>query len=130
MTLPKVLVIDDAETIRRSVVDALEPAGFSVVTASDGFRGIARLKETHDLCLVIIDLNMPGLSGLGVLDWMRKDASPHLPPALFMTTEINTAALEHAKSAGAIGWLVKPCQPEQLVAVAKRVLSKRRPVGS
>jgi two-component system, chemotaxis family, chemotaxis protein CheY len=130
MTSHKVLIIDDAETMRRAVVDALEPAGFSVLTAADGFRGIAMLKETRDLCLVIIDLNMPGLSGFGVLDWMRKDASPHLPPAVFMTTEISSAALEQAKSAGAVGWLVKPCRPEQLVAVAKRILAKRSEHGS
>ena len=128
--MPKVLIIDDAETMRRSVVDALEPAGFSVLTANDGFMGIAALKETRDLCLVIIDLNMPGMSGFGVLNWMRKDASPHLPPAVFMTTEVSASALAQAKSAGAIGWLIKPCRPEQLVAVAKRVLAKRKPHGS
>ena len=130
MTPPKVLIIDDAETMRRSVIDALTPAGFSVLTASDGFRGIATLKETLDLCLVIIDLNMPGMSGFGVLEWMRKDASPHLPPAVFMTTEISESALEQAKSAGAVGWLIKPCRPEQLVAVAKRLLAKRNANGS
>lgn len=130
MTLPKVLIIDDAETMRRSVIDALTPAGFSVLTASDGFRGIATLKETLDLCLVIIDLNMPGMSGFGVLEWMRKDGSPHLPPAVFMTTEISESALEQAKSAGAVGWLIKPCRPEQLVAVAKRILAKRNANGS
>ena len=130
MTVPKVLIIDDAETMRRSVIDALTPAGFSVLTASDGFRGIATLKETRDLCLVIIDLNMPGMSGFGVLEWMRKDGSPHLPPAVFMTTEVSEAALEQAKSAGAVGWLIKPCRPEQLVAVAKRILAKRNGNGS
>ncbi|HEX2874709.1 MAG TPA: response regulator [Polyangiaceae bacterium] len=130
MTLPKVLIIDDAETMRRSVIEALTPAGFSVLTANDGFRGIATLKETLDLCLVIIDLNMPGMSGFGVLEWMRKDGSPHLPPAVFMTTEISESALEQAKSAGAVGWLIKPCRPEQLVAVAKRVLAKRNANGS
>jgi two-component system, chemotaxis family, chemotaxis protein CheY len=121
----KVLIIDDADAVRRSVVDALEPAGFSVLTASDGFRGIAALKEARDLCLVIIDLNMPGMSGFGVLDWMRKDGSPHLPPAVFMTTEISSAVLEQAKNAGAVGWLVKPCRPEQMVAVANRIVAKR-----
>ena len=130
MTRPKVLIIDDAETMRRSVIDALTPAGFSVLTASDGFRGIATLKETLDLCLVIIDLNMPGMSGFGVLEWMRKDGSPHLPPAVFMTTEVSESALEQAKSAGAVGWLIKPCRPEQLVAVAKRILAKRNANGS
>lgn len=130
MTAPKVLIIDDAETIRRSVVNALEPAGFSVITACDGFHGIATLKETRDLSLVIVDLNMPGLSGFGVLDWMRKDASPHLPPAVFMTTEISEPALVQAKNVGAVGWLVKPCRPEQLVAVVKRVLAKRNKDGS
>ena len=121
----KVLIIDDAESVRRAVTLALEPAGFTVVQASDGIRGIAALQGTHDLCLVIIDLNMPGMSGFGVLDWMRKDRSSHLPPAVFMTTEISSAALEQAKNAGAIGWLIKPCSSEQLVAVAKRAAARR-----
>ncbi|HYQ15545.1 MAG TPA: response regulator [Polyangiaceae bacterium] len=125
MTSRKVLVIDDAETMRRAVVDALTPAGFTVITARDGFHGVAALKETHDLCLVIIDLNMPGMSGFGVLDWMRKDRSPHLPPAVFMTTEVSESALAQAKSAGAVGWLIKPCRADQLVSVVNRVLAKR-----
>lgn len=130
MSAPKILIIDDSETMRRSVVDALEPEGFAVLTASDGFRGIATLKETRDLSLVIVDLNMPGLSGFGVLDWMRKDASPHLPPAVFMTTEVSAPTLEQAKKAGAVGWLVKPCRPDQLLAVAKRILAKQNAYGS
>lgn len=121
----KVLIIDDAEAVRRSVAAALEPAGYSVVMAPDGIRGIAALKETRDLCLVIVDLNMPGMSGFGVLDWMRKDGSPHLPPAVFMTTEVSPAALEQAKNAGAVGWLVKPCRPEQLLAITNRIVAKR-----
>lgn len=130
MSPPKILIIDDSETMRRAVVEALEPEGFAVLTASDGFRGIATLKETRDLSLVIVDLNMPGLSGFGVLDWMRKDASPHLPPAVFMTTEVSAPTLEQAKKAGAVGWLVKPCRPDQLLAVAKRILAKQNAHGS
>jgi two-component system, chemotaxis family, chemotaxis protein CheY len=125
MTARKVLVIDDAETMRRAVVDALTPAGYEVLTACDGFRGVAALKESHDLCLVIIDLNMPGMSGFGVLDWMRKDRSPHLPPAVFMTTEVNESVLAQAKRAGAVGWVIKPCRAEQLVVVVNRVVAKR-----
>jgi two-component system chemotaxis response regulator CheY len=130
VSAPKVLIIDDAETMRRVVVAALEPEGFTVLTAADGFRGIATLKETRDLSLVIVDLNMPGLSGFGVLDWMRKDASPHLPPAVFMTTEVSAPTLEQAKKAGAVGWLVKPCRPDQIVAVVKRILAKKSNNGS
>ena len=130
VTPPKVLIIDDAETIRHSVVAALEPAGFAVLMASNGFQGIAAMKETRDLRLVIVDLNMPGLSGLGVLDWMRKDASPHLPPAVFMTTELSEPTLTQARKAGAVGWLVKPCRPEQLLAAVKRILAKRNNHGT
>jgi two-component system, chemotaxis family, chemotaxis protein CheY len=121
----KVLIIDDAASIRGAVDDALTPAGFTVVHAHDGIRGIAMLREMRDLCLVIIDLNMPGMSGFGVLDWMRKDGSPHLPPAVFMTTEVSESTLAQAKKSGAVGWLVKPCRAEQLVAVANRIVAKR-----
>lgn len=130
MSSRKVLIIDDAETMRRFVADALEPAGFAVITASDAIRGIAALRETRDLCLVIIDLNMPGMSGFGVLEWMRKDASPHLPPAVFMTTEVSDSVLAQAKKAGAVGWVIKPCRAEQLVAVVNRIVAKVERHGS
>lgn len=121
----KVLVIDDAEAMRNFVSDTLTPAGFTVLRARDGFHGIAALKEARDLCLVIVDLNMPGMSGFGVLDWMRKDGSPHLPPAVFMTTELSEASLAQAKKAGAVGWVIKPCRPEQLVTVVNRIVARR-----
>lgn len=123
----KVLVVDDSETMRRHVVASLEPAGFEVATAFDGLSGIALLKTSLDLCLVILDLNMPGMSGLGVLDWMRADGSLHLPPAVIMTTEATPKDMERAKLGGARGWLIKPVAASRLVAVAKRLAENKEP---
>jgi two-component system, chemotaxis family, chemotaxis protein CheY len=123
----KVLVVDDSETVRRHVVQSLESADFEVLTACDGPSGIALLKINHDLCLVILDLNMPGMGGLSVLDWMRAEGSPHLPPAVIMTTETTPRDMDRAKRGGAWGWLIKPVTSSHLVAVAKRVVENREP---
>jgi len=125
----KVLIVDDSETVRRHVADSLETEGFQVLTACDGPSGIAALKTNTDLSLVILDINMPGMSGLGVLEWMREDGSPFLPPAVIMTTEFSPKDIERAKRGGAFGWLIKPVVSSHLVAIVKKTAVKREPPG-
>ncbi|HKQ69911.1 MAG TPA: response regulator [Polyangiaceae bacterium] len=120
----KILIVDDSATIRRSVIQTLEPAGFEVLTACDGLSGIAKLQSTPDLSLVILDLNMPGLTGIGVLERLR-DEKHQSPPIVMMTTEVAPSQIERAKQAGALAWVVKPFKPDQLVAMAKKLTTPR-----
>ncbi len=117
----RVLVVDDSETIRLKAKETLESAGFEVIGAESGTTGMAAYREHQDLNLVLLDLNMPGISGLALLEWVRREKREHTPPVVMMTTEMAPALMERAKRAGAAGWVIKPFNPEQLVSVAKRL---------
>ena len=117
----RVLIVDDSETVRLKAKQTLEAAGFEVIGAESGTTGMAAFREHQDLTLVLLDLNMPGISGLALLEWVRREKRAHTPPVVMMTTEMAPALMERAKRAGAAGWVIKPFNPEQLVSVAKRL---------
>jgi two-component system chemotaxis response regulator CheY len=115
----KVLIVDDSETIRQEVARALSNAGFAVFEACDGIDALERIAET-DFAMVILDVNMPRLGGLDLLDRLKANTKTATLPVLMLTTEAQRSMIERAKSAGARGWLIKPVKMEHLViAVSK-----------
>lgn len=118
--MKKVLVVDDSETIRQQVGRALEQAGFSVVEASDGIEGLDRLAQ-HEFSMVILDVNMPRLNGLDLLDRLKADAKTADLPVLMLTTEAHQAMIDRAKKAGAKGWIIKPVKMELLVSAVTKL---------
>jgi two-component system chemotaxis response regulator CheY len=72
--------------------------------------------------LVVTDLNMPNLDGIGFAQKMRPLAPFKFTPVLLLTTETRTDQKDKAKAAGATGWLTKPFHPSKLRAVVQRVL--------
>lgn len=118
----KVLVVDDSETIRQQVAGALERAGFSVVEAADGMDGLERA-EQNELCMVILDVNMPRLSGLEMLERLRENPKHKSLPVLMLTTEVQQSMIERAKKAGARGWMIKPVKMDQLVSAVTKLAS-------
>ncbi len=111
----KVLIVDDSKTVRREVSEALTKAGFNVVEAADGEQGYGVIKEQPDLLLAILDVNMPRLGGLDLLERLQSDPSTAKVPVLVMTTEVDPTLIQRAKRARARGWLVKPVKPALLV---------------
>ena len=112
----KVIVIDDSKTIREMVRFALERAGYCIVEAIDGQDGLDKLKTVPDLAMAIVDVNMPNMSGIEMLEALKKDAIAPKVPAIMLTTEGAAALIQRAKDAGARGWMVKPFKPDLLVA--------------
>jgi two-component system chemotaxis response regulator CheY len=117
-----VLVVDDSETIRQQVASALERAGFSVVEAADGVDGLERASE-NELCMVILDVNMPRLNGLDMLERLRENPKHQALPVLMLTTEVQQSMIERAKKAGARGWMIKPVKMDQLVSAVTKLAS-------
>ena len=72
--------------------------------------------------LVITDLNMPVMDGIEMIRQIRSGNSNKFVPIILLTTESQDEKKKQGKQAGATGWIVKPFKPEQLVAVAKKVL--------
>ncbi len=77
---------------------------------------------TSPLHLIVTDLNMPKLDGIGLIRKVRANAAYTGLPILMLTTESQDAKKQEAKAAGATGWIVKPFTPQQLLAVIKKVM--------
>ncbi|SPE35586.1 Response regulator receiver protein [Candidatus Sulfopaludibacter sp. SbA3] len=115
-----ILAVDDSATVRQVVAFTLQGAGYNVIQAKDGKDALA--KAVEPLSLVITDLNMPVLDGIGLIQQLRAHPTFKYVPIVVLTTESDTVKKQAARSAGATGWIVKPFNPEQLVAVVKKVL--------
>ena len=117
----KVLIVDDSETIRLDVRRTLGAAGFSVLEARDGLDGLTVAAAHPDLSLLILDVNMPVMNGLEMLERLRQDPTTADIPVLLMTTEAEASLIARAKAAGAKAWFVKPVQPEMLLKATERL---------
>ena len=119
MALKTILVVDDSETIRQGLAAALERAGFAVTTARDGVDGLERIRAEPP-SMVILDVNMPRMSGIELLESL--DVRSSGLPVVLLTTEVQPTLMARAKKAGARGWMVKPVNIEQLVETVRKVI--------
>lgn len=117
----KILIVDDSRTIRQQVSFTLSKGGYQVVEAEDGVQGIEKLKSEGDVAMVISDVNMPNMDGLEMVEQINKDASIKKVPIIMLTTEGSGELINRAKAAGAKGWLVKPFEPDQLIAAVSKL---------
>ena len=117
----KILTVDDSPSIRQMVKLTLSGAGYDVSEAGNGMEGLNAAKATA-VDMVVTDINMPVMSGLGLIRELRKLPAYRGVPILFLTTESDPGMKQEAKAAGATGWITKPFQQAQLVAIVKKVL--------
>jgi two-component system chemotaxis response regulator CheY len=111
----RILVVDDANLVRRFYRDALERAGFTVDEALNGVEALEHiLDETFDL--VIVDVNMPQMDGFTFVKALRRQAAPMSSiPALIISTEAGPQDKAAARATGANFYLVKPISQAALV---------------
>ncbi len=116
-----IMTVDDSASVRQMVVFTLRQGGYEVIEAVDGRDGLSKLRGAS--CdMLITDLNMPILDGIGLIREVRRDPVYRTLPIVMLTTEAQEERKQEGKAAGATGWIVKPFKPEQLLAVVKRVL--------
>jgi two-component system chemotaxis response regulator CheY len=116
-----IMTADDSASVRQMVGFTLRDAGYEVLEASDGQDALAKLTG-KTVQMVITDLNMPNLDGIGLIRALRSQAAYKFIPIIMLTTESQAEKKQEGKAAGATGWIVKPFKPEQLLAVVKKVL--------
>ncbi len=116
-----ILTVDDFSSVLQMVKLTLVGAGYQVIQAANGAEGLAKARSGA-IDLVITDLNMPVMDGLTLIRELRKLPALKGLPIVFLTTESDPAMKQQAKAAGATGWITKPFQQDQLVAVARKVL--------
>jgi two-component system, chemotaxis family, chemotaxis protein CheY len=119
--MAKIMAVDDSVSLRKLVAGTLTAAGHEVSEAGNGIEALNSAKKTK-FDLVISDLNMPGMDGLALIKQLRQLATYKATPVLILTTEMDPNKKKEARDAGATGWLVKPFDPNQLLATIRKVL--------
>lgn len=115
-----VLIVDDSASMRALLRHALTSSGFRVDQAEDGVAALEWLSSnTPDV--IITDINMPRLDGFGLIERLRGEGPHRERPILVLTTESSEEKKDRARKAGATGWIVKPFQPDKLIAAVRRV---------
>ncbi|AHJ26522.1 response regulator [Nodularia spumigena CS-584] len=122
MTL--ILVIEDEEQIRLNIQEILVLADFSVVTSSDGVRGLnlAKVKLPN---LIICDIMMPGMDGLEVLQNLRNDPQTANIPLIFLTAKSERDDLRQGMNLGADDYITKPFEPREILQAVKARLERQ-----
>ena len=119
--MPRILAVDDSASMRQMVSFTLKSAGFDVAEAEDGAAALD-LARKEKFNLVLADVNMPNMDGIALIKALRAEADYKFTPMLMLTTESGTDKKMEGKAAGATGWIVKPFNPEQLIATIQKVL--------
>ena len=117
-----ILVVDDSRFILDIVSFALKPTKHKVATAVDGVEALEKAKNTR-VDLVVTDISMPRMDGFQLIQELRDLTTYRFTPLLVLTTEFRDDQKNRGKAAGATGWLVKPFDPDALLAVVNRVLN-------
>jgi two-component system chemotaxis response regulator CheY len=122
----QVLIVDDSKTVRHDIAEALKLAGFAVVEAADGVAGLERVAEQR-FAMIILDVNMPRMNGLEMLDRLKLDAKTADIPVVLLTTEAEDSMIERARKAGAKGWLIKPVPIAHVVSTVAALTGSAAP---
>jgi two-component system chemotaxis response regulator CheY len=119
--LPRILTVDDSAAMRQMVEVTLTSAGYDVLQARDGREALS-IAGSNSVDLVITDVNMPEMDGIELVRELRGMASYKHIPLLVLTTEASTERKMEGREAGATGWIVKPFNPDKLLATVAKVL--------
>jgi two-component system, chemotaxis family, chemotaxis protein CheY len=123
--MKRILIVDDAATVRMYHRDILEKAGYAVAEAINGIEALEKaLSEPFDL--YVVDVNMPKLDGMGFLRRLREEEGPQVP-AIMISTEAESNDAASAFAAGANDYLVKPAKPVPLLAHVRLLLGEVHP---
>ena len=117
----RVLVVDDARTVRLYYRGILESANIDVTEAANGLEGLERAAEALP-DLLVVDINMPKMDGYSMLRAMRAAESTRSIPAIMISTEAEERDAQRGYEAGANVYLVKPVRPDQLRSLAQLLM--------
>ena len=121
--MAKILVIEDEELIRESIVNILSIRGFNTMGAIDGRMGLQLAKEFLP-DLILGDIRMPEIDGYKVLEYLRQDPLTASIPLIFITAETTKDVFERGQKLGANGYLIKPFATAQLLETISLYLKK------
>ncbi len=120
--MPEVLVVDDSKVMREMIAACLRPdPNLTVTQAASGLEAIERLSlKTFDV--VVLDLNMPDIGGLEVVEFVRSQDKLRVLPILIVTTRGEDTARAAVLAAGASRYMTKPFAPEAILTEVQALL--------
>jgi len=119
--MARILAVDDSASMRQMVSFTLQQAGHEVIEADDGESALD-IAKNESVDLVLSDVNMPRMDGITLIKNLRGLSTYQYTPMLMLTTESGTDKKQEGKAAGATGWIIKPFNPDQLLATVSKVL--------
>jgi DNA-binding response OmpR family regulator len=122
--MAKILIVEDDKFLRELMVEKLKSAGFQIVEAVDGEKGIEEAqKEIPDL--ILLDLILPGINGFEVLSQIKAAATTANIPVIILSNLGAEEDIEKGNSLGASGYLVKAqFTPSEIIEKVNQILAK------
>ncbi|HZG67671.1 MAG TPA: response regulator, partial [Herpetosiphonaceae bacterium] len=118
-TARKVLIADDDESVRSVLRDLLEGEGYSVTEAKSGTEVLTMLAKGGGVSLLLMDVRMPGVDGLEVLDRLRKSSNE--TPVIMITAHATATVGIQAMQRGAYDYLTKPFEVDEVLLLVDRL---------
>lgn len=125
MAVKTILVCDDEPVLRALIRESLSGGDFDVVEAEDGDQALSKARAARP-DVILLDMMMPGRSGLEVLGEIRGDAEIAGVPVIMLTARTQAADREAIAVAGADRYLAKPFSPRDLISLVEAVLDGHR----
>jgi two-component system OmpR family response regulator len=125
----RILVVDDDPMMLELLTTRLDLAGYEAHGARDGRQGLARLRDLRPAAMVL-DINMPEMSGFDVLQRLRETGQISALPVMVLTARHETSDVQTAIELGARDYLSKPFNDQQFLLRIKRLLRTVRPVSA
>lgn len=118
----KILIVDDSSTMRMIIRRVLRQANVEAATileASNGVEGLAKLTSDPDIQLIFSDVNMPEMNGIDMVKAVRAQRDAASLPIVMVTTEGSDTMVQKAIESGANAYVTKPFTPESFQAALK-----------
>jgi CheY-like chemotaxis protein len=116
--MPRILIVEDDVDVREALATFLECEGYDVLEAGHGGEALRRLRQAHDVGLILLDLMMPVMNGWEFRAEQTKDPAIASIPVVVVTAD--HSAVDQAAEVGAAGCLVKPIELTELLAYVGR----------
>ncbi len=121
MVRKSVLFVDDSPFFRKRMQDALGRENYDVFAVSDGAEAIDWIERHPPVDLVITDLHMPNLDGVGLIGRLRAHRAYRKAPIFVLTSGAEPEEKARVRAAGATAWILKPFDRDKLVTAIRRV---------
>jgi two-component system, cell cycle response regulator DivK len=120
-----VLIVEDNDKNRKLARDVLQAKGYATIEAVNGEDGV-RLARERNPDLVLMDIRLPGISGIEALNWLRADPKTSSIPVAALTASVTPSDCTRIMQAGFDAFLAKPMVLREFVATVKRLLERGR----